>query len=246
MLNKMIKIFDVNIYPFKQGELINYCLESLKDCKKIIIMYVNIHVLNLAYNDKLLTKSLLSADRVYCDGEGVRWGAKLLGQYLPIRTTGADWIYNLSEQCQKNNYSLFFLGGEAGVAEAAAKYLKQKFPKLLIVGTEDGYFNTTGEKNDQRIKRINDSGADIVIVGLGTPLQENWIVQNSNKINSKVLWAVGGLFGYLAGTEKRAPEIMHKNGLEWLYRLLANPRRLFNRYLLGNPLFFIRILKSRK
>lgn len=241
----MIKIFGVVIYPFKERELINYCIDAIRDQQKKIIMYVNIHVLNLAYKDKTLTSSLLSADRVYCDGEGVRWGAKILGENLPLRTTGADWIYDLCSNCQRLNYSIFFLGDKPAIAENAAGVLRAKYPGLQIVGTADGYFNTKNEENDERIKMINDSNADIVLVGLGTPLQENWIIQNSLKIKKATLWAVGGLFGYIAGAEKRAPQFMTKNGLEWVFRLFVNPQRLFGRYVLGNPLFLFRVLKER-
>lgn len=241
----MVKIFGVEIYPFKERELIDYCINAVCDQQKKIIMYVNIHVLNLVYKDRTLTASLQSADRVYCDGEGVRWGAKILGQNLPLRTTGADWIYDLCSNCQKLNYSIFFLGDKPTIAEKAAEVLGRQYPGLKIVGTADGYFNTENEENEKRIKMINDSNADIVLVGLGTPLQENWIVQNSSRINKATLWAVGGLFGYIAGEEKRAPEFMTKNGLEWMFRLLVNPQRLFGRYVLGNPIFLLRVLKER-
>ncbi|MBK7379692.1 MAG: WecB/TagA/CpsF family glycosyltransferase [Ignavibacteriales bacterium] len=168
----MPKIFNVSIYPFQENELIEYCEGVLLHDNQRKIMYVNIHVLNMAYKDVILQNSLQSADRIYCDGEGVRLGAKILREKFPIRTTGADWIYDLCELCQKKKYSIYFLGGKPSVALNAAKIMRQLYPDLIIAGAADGYFNTESEENEQRIKLINDSKADILLVGLGTPLQE--------------------------------------------------------------------------
>jgi N-acetylglucosaminyldiphosphoundecaprenol N-acetyl-beta-D-mannosaminyltransferase len=209
------------------------------------IMYTNAHVLNTAYGDPDLRRILNAADLVYCDGAGVKLGARLSGQYLPERMTGADWIFSLGEVCQKTGFKLFFLGGEPGVAETAARKLQVHYPGLSVVGTHHGYFHHDGSQNDAVIATINTARPDILLVGFGTPLQEKWIDRNFGQLEAPVVWAVGALVDFVAGKKPRAPQWMLESGLEWLYRLLSEPGRLWKRYVIGNPIFIWRVLRQR-
>ena len=209
------------------------------------VAYANIHVLNVAWSDPDLRQILNDTDLVYCDGYGVLLGARLLGYRLPDRMTGADWIYPFCERSASTGISIYLLGSAQGVAERAADRLLELYPSLRIVGTHHGYLHDTPEASAAAIADVNAVHPDILLVGMGTPLQEKWIAAHRSELNVPVCWSVGALFDYVAGMVPRGPRWMLDNGLEWLYRLYLEPRRLGYRYLVGNPLFFWRVLKQR-
>lgn len=209
------------------------------------VAYANIHVLNVAWSDHELRQVLNEADVVYCDGYGVVLGARLLGYRLPGRMTGADWIYPFCARCASAGITIYLLGSAPGVAARAAARLRARYPELRIVGVHHGYLHDTPNECAAAIADVNAARPDILLVGMGTPLQEKWIAAHRAELNVPVCWSVGALFDYVAGVVPRAPHWMLDNGLEWLYRLYLEPRRLGYRYLIGNPLFFWRILRQR-
>lgn len=209
------------------------------------VMYANVHVLNTAYRDLALRHVLNQADLVYCDGAGVKLGARILGTFLPERMTGADWIHDLCATCQKQGFSLYFLGGEPGIAGLAAEKLQTQYPGLKIAGTHHGHYNHCGLENDDIIAEINALRPDILLVGFGTPLQEKWIDRHFERLDVPVVWAVGALVDFVIAKKPRAPRWMLDHGLEWLHRLWSEPGRLWKRYIVGNPLFIWRVLGQR-
>jgi N-acetylglucosaminyldiphosphoundecaprenol N-acetyl-beta-D-mannosaminyltransferase len=209
------------------------------------ILYANAHTLNLAYRSPVLRRAFEQVDVVYCDGAGARLGALLLGESLPRRMTGADWIYDLCALCQKEGYSLYLLGGERGVASRTAAYLQASYPGLQIVGVHHGYFDPAGRENENVVDAITVADPDILLVGTGSPRQELWIHDNASQLNGRVVWAVGAMMDFVIGKKPRAPRWMLDHGLEWLGRLVAEPQRLWKRYLVGNPLFLWRVVKQR-
>lgn len=174
-------------------------------------------------------------------------GAFILGYVTPPRITLADFAWNLSLFCEAEGFRLFFWGNQPGIAEKAAAKLKQKCPRLQIVGTCHGYFEkkTAHLENNKVIHTINTSEADILIVGMGMPLQEKWLKQNRHGINVPVIMTAGSAFEWISGEKPRAPIWMCENGLEWLWRFMLEPRRLCRRYFIGNPLFLWRILREK-
>jgi len=208
-------------------------------------MYANVHVLNTAYRDSELRRILNQAHLIYCDGAGVKLGARLLGHHLPERMTGADWVYDLCRSCERTGATLYFLGGEPGVADDAAQVLTARYPALAIVGAHHGHYDHNGPQNDAVIAEINALRPDILFVGFGTPLQEKWLDHYSELLDVPVIWAVGALVDFVAGNKPRAPQWMLDHGLEWLYRLWSEPQRLWKRYIVGNPLFLWRVLMQR-
>jgi N-acetylglucosaminyldiphosphoundecaprenol N-acetyl-beta-D-mannosaminyltransferase len=208
-------------------------------------MYANIHAMNISFSDSDLYKSLNCSDLVYCDGEGVRLGARILGKFLPQRMTGADWIWDLCKMCEEKCYSLYLLGGEDGVAEKAASKLRHHFPDLKIAGTCHGYFPKYGKENDKVIALINKKIPDILLVGFGSPLQEKWINDNFEKLDARVIWAVGALMDFVSEKVYRGPRWMLDNGMEWLFRLIVEPKRMWKRYIVGNIVFFKRIILKK-
>ena len=209
-------------------------------------MYVNIHAINLAQDHAWFRNFVNGSEVVYCDGFGIKWGARLLGLRIPERLTPPDWISMLAAECTRKHYSLFLLGAHPGVGELAGVTLKQQFTGLNIAGIQHGYFDKSNDskENEAVLQAINDARPDILLVGLGMPLQEHWLMENWERLNVKVALPVGALFDYLAGKFPRAPHWMTDHGLEWLGRLIIEPGRLWRRYLLGNPRFVWLVLKQ--
>ena len=240
-----VSFLGVHIHRLDLEELIRDVETSVRTKRRTKIMYVNIHVVNLAFKDVALKEALNHAHIVYCDGAGVRIGARILGEFLPQRMTGADWIWDLCAMCEKRRYSIYILGGNPGIAEKAGHILKNRCPGLEIAGVYHGFFEKDSGENERVVSMINKRSPDILLVGFGSPLQERWIHDNFGRLNATVVWAVGALVDFVSGTVPRGPRWMVDHGLEWLYRLMMEPKRMWKRYLVGNFLFLVRILKTR-
>ncbi len=212
---------------------------------KALVLNVNIHCVVLALKNPWLFEFLKKAELIFCDGDGVRWGLQLLGRQPPPKVTYDRWIWQLAEWCEGRGYRLFFLGAKPGVAREAAERLKARYPGLQIAGAEHGHFRHEGPENEEMIARIQAARADILILGFGMPLQEKWLAQNAARVDVRIFLTGGAVFDYAAGRARRAPEWMIKSHLEWLYRVIREPRRLFMRYALEIPYFFYKILQTR-
>lgn len=210
---------------------------------QLLVLHVNLHGLNLAQEDPRMLAAYRAADVVFCDGEGVRLAARLLGHHLPPRMTGADWLPVLAARAGQRGLRLYLLGSRAGVAERAARRLRELVPGLAIVGTAHGHFDPDedGPESQARLQAIAGADPDIVIVGLGMPLQERWLAAHRGRLGARVLVSAGAVLDWVSGDLRRPPRWMRRYGLEWLGRLLLEPRRLWRRYLLGIPLFFLRL-----
>ncbi|MFH1727199.1 MAG: WecB/TagA/CpsF family glycosyltransferase [Pseudomonadota bacterium] len=237
-----IKILNINVDVIDLDNLFEKLLIAKKTNQKITINYLNIHVANEAYKNKKLLEALNDSDIVYCDGDGIRLGSYLTKQIVPPKNTGADFIDELTAFCEKNNISIFYLGGTKEVSEKAEALFRNKYPFLSIKGFKDGYFDF----NDKSVvEEINEASPDLLIVGMGTPAQELWIRENKGMLNAKTIWAIGGTLDYLTGKQKRGSKLMRDLHLEWLGRFLSDPLRLWKRYLIGNCLFLYRVLFGR-
>lgn len=235
-----VNLLGVKIARLNCAELIGAATAAAASRRRLRVLYVNVHCMNVSRYDERYRRILNAADIVYCDGTGVRLAAWLSGESLPARMTGADWIHLLCERATAMGLSLFLLAGAPGVAEEAALQLRRLHPGLRIAGTAPGY-DITAETLDI----INRTGADILLVGMGTPRQEEWIEDHAAQVDVPVLWAVGALFEFVSGRIPRGPRWMTDHGLEWLCRLVAEPRKLWRRYLIGNPQFFWWVVRSR-
>lgn len=205
------------------------------------VAYLNVHVVNSARRDPELTRFLQGVDLCYADGQGIVLGARLQGKHLPERMTGADWIWDLAALAESEGWTLAWVGGEPGVSEHAAKVLREKHPKLEL-HAEHGFHSPA--QTPELLARINAAAPDIVLVGMGTPVQEQWAATNRPKLQAPVLWCLGATADFVSGKTDRGPGFLNQNA-EWLARLLTEPGRLWKRYLLGNPLFIARVLRER-
>jgi N-acetylglucosaminyldiphosphoundecaprenol N-acetyl-beta-D-mannosaminyltransferase len=234
----IINLCGVRFTPVTVEALHGYIASQITARQRAPIFHVNVHAINLAQRDSEFRQILNAASLVFCDGFGVRLGARLMGHKTSPRITYADWMYQLSPFCAEHGFSLYLLGSEPGVALLAAQRLQERYPRLKIAGTHHGYFEKSGADNQRVIDAINHAKPNIVIVGLGMPLQEKWIARHIEQLQTHVVLSGGACLDYIAGTLRRGSPLLVNHGFEWLARLLIEPRRLWRRYLLGNPYFF--------
>ena len=191
--------------------------------------FVNAHCLNVAYRDADYAEILRRCDCVWPDGTGVRMAGRRLGFPVPANVNGTD-LFPLLEG------RVFLYGAAPGVAERAAENVRRKYPKMTVVGTADGF-------GDERavIAAVNRAEPDVLLVAKGVPKQEKWIAAHLGELRCGAVLAVGGLLDFVSGRIPRAPLWMRRLGIEWLYRLKCEPVRMFRRYVIGNPLFLMRL-----
>lgn len=197
--------------------------------------FMNAHCCNMRRRDVAYAQAVSDADVLLPDGIGVELAAKMSGARLTENLNGTDLVPALLERAARMGKSVYLFGGTPGTANAAANTLITNIPNLRIAGTRDGYEGALD--TDAVISDINESGADIVLVALGVPAQEIWLHRNADRLDASLTLAVGALFDFLAGTVLRAPKIVRRARMEWVWRLAQEPGRLAKRYLAGNVSF---------
>lgn len=199
------------------------------------VSFVNAHCCNVRRRNADYARALRSSDVLLPDGVGIELAGKMTGTALAANLNGTDLVPHLLAQAARMGKSVYLFGGRPGTAEAAARQLILQTPTLRIAGVRDGY---EGAANTEAvIADINRSGADILLVALGVPMQEVWLYQNAGRLNAGLTLGVGALFDFLAGNVRRAPAIVRRTKTEWVWRLAMEPRRLCQRYLIGNATF---------
>ncbi|MBD2125776.1 WecB/TagA/CpsF family glycosyltransferase [Microcoleus sp. ZQ-A2] len=241
-----VSLLKTRFHKVRVNELIEFVTKAAKIEKKTVVGNVNVRAMNFAYEFPWYRDFLNKAELVFCDGFGVLLGAKLEGYSVQSvhRMTCPDYIENLALACEKQDVSLFLLAGKPGVVDKAIAKLKAIAPNLKIQG-HHGHFEKSGEENDSVIDKINKFQPGILYVGFGMPLQERWILDNINRIEARVFLPLGACLDFYTGSVYRGPTWMTDRGLEWLTRFFTEPQRLWERYIVGNPLFFYRLLKHR-
>jgi N-acetylglucosaminyldiphosphoundecaprenol N-acetyl-beta-D-mannosaminyltransferase len=239
-------VLGVGVDPITVAELHAEIARLLRGGRLGLVLNVNAHCLNLCYRDRALRDSLNGADVVFCDGVGIMLAARILGGRIPARITYAAWIWQLADFAAAEGFSLYFLGARPGVAQEAARRLRERYPGLRIVGVRHGYFDHSAgsAENEAVLEEINAAAPDILLVGLGMPLQERWLTENRQRLDAGVALSCGAVFDYTSRRVSRGPRLLTEGGFEWLARLLREPRRLWRRYLLGNPLFLLRVVRQ--
>lgn len=238
-----ISLMGVNINAFTLMSLHDTIAEVIRNKHKAVVANVNAHAMNIAWEQAWFRDFLNESEYVFCDGHGVMLAARVAGLGIPQKITYADWFPRFCEFCAEQGFSLFFLGGEEGVAEKAREQLVKLFPALKVHGCHNGFFNKRreSEENQSVVALINHCRPDVLLTSFGMPLQESWLRENWNDIDARIALPGGACLDYMAGKLKRPPKWMTNYGFEWLGRLYYEPRRLWKRYLIGNPLFFLRL-----
>lgn len=211
--------------------------------RPMMLAYVNAHTLNLAVRDRSLRDALNGSDLVMNDGIGLQLAARMRGERFPENLNGSDFTMRLLQLAAACDWGAFLLGGEPGIAETAACRLVERIDGLKIVGTCHGFTNGSDEL---LVQRIRDVDAKLLIVALGSPLQEVWLGRHLEATGALVGVGVGAFLDFSAGKVSRAPRWMNVLGVEWCFRLIQEPRRLWRRYIVGNPIFLIRAWRDRR
>ena len=203
---------------------------------------VNTHTLNLTAADPQYRDVLNAADYVFGDGTGVRWAARLQGIRVRENLCGTDLTPQLLRSTAGRGYRYFLLGGTEETIRDAARFAEETFTGWTLAGFHHGYL-TDNDLCARVVRQINDSRPHLLLVGMGNPLQEQWIYRYQHELQMPLCMAVGGLFGYWADNLQRSPMWLRRYGAEWLGILLQQPHKV-RRYLLGNPSFLARILRQ--
>jgi len=236
-----INIHGVMMDNVTMDEALGFVVERLDGPGIAKIYTPNSEIMMQAQRDPALKDILNQADLLIADGAGVVLASRILKRPLKEKVSGIDLVNRLLENTRNRPSSFFILGAKPGVAEKAAINIISDYPKAEIKGWHHGYFQPAEE--DGIIEKINDSGAEVLLVGLGAPKQEKWIHRNASRLNCKVAMGIGGSIDVLAGTASLAPEFMRRSGLEWLFRLYKEPRRF--RRMLDLPRFMMLSIRKR-
>ncbi len=244
---KKVDITGVGISDISFNELIDIFNFSVINKQKLRVCVTPINCLVAAHKDSDLKTIYNSADLVLCDGVPILWASIFLKNSLKQRITGLDLLPKFSKVSALNNYSMYFLGAGEGVGEKLSQKLINENPKINIVGVYSPPFakEFSDEENNKIVEKINLVKPNILWVSLTAPKQDFWIYKHFDKIDANIIIGIGGAFEVTAGLTKRAPLWMQKNGLEWFFRFLQEPQRLFFRYFVEAPLFFPLVIKQR-
>jgi len=205
----------------------------------------NVDHVVMAEHDERFRKAYAAAALSLVDGTPVLWAARMLGTPLPEKISGSDLVMPLLQRAAERGHRVYFLGGAPGVADLAKSKLELALPGIRIVGTDSSRIDIdTPADHDEVVERIQRASPDLVLVALGAPKQEIWSYTRAERLKPAVLIGVGASLDFVAGVQKRAPGWMSKVGLEWLYRLAQEPRRLAARYLLRDPEFGLILLRQ--
>lgn len=204
----------------------------------------NTHSLVTAHKDKIFSKALDSANICTADGMPLVWALKLFGVKHQDRVDGPNLMLDLCNKASKQGYNIYLYGSTENTLLKVNMKLKQLYPNIKIVGSYSPPFRSLTEQENENIcSKINEVNADLVFVSLGCPKQEKWMYENHLKING-VLLGVGAAFNFITGDIKRPPIIIQKMGLEWLFRLISEPKRLWKRYAFNNPMYIYLFVKT--
>ena len=231
---------DVRVDKVSMKETLQLCDQFIRTRVPHQIVVVNVAKLVKAKTDRLLRKIINEADLVGADGVPLVWLSRLVKDPIPGRVNGTDLMENLVERAAEKGYSIYFLGAKPEVVEKVVGIYRRKYPTLKIAGYRDGYFRP--DEEEQVVQEIRDSRADILFLAFGSPKKEIFVKKYLYKMNIPLVHGVGGSFDVVAGVTKRAPIWMQNAGLEWFYRLLQEPDRMWKRYLFTNLEFMLVVL----
>jgi N-acetylglucosaminyldiphosphoundecaprenol N-acetyl-beta-D-mannosaminyltransferase len=223
----------------------NESLESLID-EKTLISTINAHSYNVSFKDKLFQEALQNSDMLIPDGISIVWAIRFLTGKKIKKIAGADLFFYEMERLQKVGGSCFFLGSTDETLSKIIMRSKSEYPNVQIQTYSPPYKSEfSPEDNIKMIKEINAFKPDVLFVGMTAPKQEKWAYTHFDNLKTKHVCSIGAVFDFYAGTVTRAPNWMIKMELEWFYRLVKEPKRMWRRYLIGNTIFILQILREK-
>ena len=238
-----VSILGVNVSVINIETALTVVDKWIDEGESQFVCFRDVHGVMAAQKDDALRKAHDKAGMIAPDGMPLVWTGRAWGHDRIDRVCGPDFMLESCKHSVSRGYKHFLYGGAPGVAEKLGEVLREKFPGVQIAGTHCPPFrDLSAEEDEASVQMITESGANLVWVGLGSPKQEKWMADHVGRIDGAILFGVGAAFDFHAGIVKRAPRWMRKSGLEWLYRLASEPRRLWRRYVVMAPKFLFRIL----
>jgi len=244
MTTDRVNILKTSIHNLTMTETLSLIDTAIKNQSQIHHVVVNAGKIVSMQNDAQLRESVNSSDLINADGQAVVWASKFLGKPLKERVAGVDLMANSVEMAHKNGYQIFLFGAKEEVVTEVAAIYEKKYGKQLIAGYRNGYFS----KEEEPIisKEIAESGANMLFVAISSPTKENFLFNYKDLLKEvNFIMGVGGSFDVISGKTKRAPVWMQNAGLEWFYRFLQEPKRMWKRYLVGNTKFIVLVFKEK-
>lgn len=242
MVRQQFMHFDISMGSY--ASFVHNIVAMARQKISAVVCVANVHMFIEAYQDKELEKMINHADIVTPDGKPLTWGLRLLLGIKQDRVAGMNLLPDLLQQLMEQQMPVYFYGSTAKLLQATENYLTNTYPGLKIAGMYSPPFRKlTPEEENQVIADINSSGANAVFVILGCPKQEKWMASMKGKVHA-VMIGIGGALPVMVGLQKRAPAWMQNAGLEWLFRLIQEPGRLFKRYAITNSLFIYLVFKE--
>ena len=242
------RILNVEVDAAQIDDIISQLVFSINDNNKLVLSCINPHSVVVCQKDRIFHDALLNSDFNIPDGAGIVWASRFLGGNIRARVTGSDIFHGLNDYLnKKGGTSCFFLGSSEDTLGKIRTRMADEFPNVKIAGTYSPPFKEifTEEENQDMLDAVNRSDPDVLWVGMTAPKQEKWIYQNREKLNARVIAAVGAVFDFYAGTKRRSTRFWQDKGLEWLPRFMREPRRLWRRNLVSSPMFIYLVLKER-
>jgi len=241
---KKINFLDIPLDILTMDETVNKIDKAIISNKQVHHCVINAGKVVKIQNDERLKESVINSDIVNADGMSVVWSVRFLGYKIQERVAGIDLMENLIRLAHEKSYSCFFLGAKEEVVKNVVSHYSVKYSKKIIAGFRNGYFDNNDDKTI--INQINKSKANLLFVAMTSPKKEIFLNKYKNELkNINLIMGVGGSFDVIAGTIRRAPKYMQELGLEWFYRFMQEPKRMWRRYLIGNFKFVILIFKAK-
>jgi len=237
-----VRLLGVDLFALTMPEVLNICSDHIAKRRRLLIGVVNAAKIVNARRNPQLCAALNQADIVLADGASIVWLSKMMGKPLPERVAGIDVMFELLKEANRKSYGIYFLGARPAVVEEVVRVVRKDYPGVRVAGYRDGYFS---EQEEQRVAEdVKNSRADILFVAISPPKKEIFLGKWLEFMNVPVCHGVGGSFDVVAGVAKRAPVWMQKCALEWLYRVIQEPRRMWKRYLVTNTIFIMLSIKA--
>ena len=241
---KRIELLNTYVDNYSMSDTLDLILDNVEKDNQIHHVVVNAGKIVAMQDDPQLRKSVNESDLINADGQAVVWASRLLGKPIVERVAGIDLMENLVKLAHENGLKIFFFGAKEEVVKKVTQIYAQRYSPQIIAGYRNGYFDKSEEESIA--DHIAASGAHILFVAISSPTKENFLFENKNRLsNVNFIMGVGGSFDVVSGKVKRAPLWMQKIGLEWFYRFLQEPGRMWKRYLIGNSKFIWLVLKER-
>lgn len=240
-----VTICGVDFTDITLEEFHDFVTNSSVDNSTRIVVTPNVDFIIRADSDEEFRTIINKADVSVCDSAVVLNSSWIVKRRLKAKITGFDAMSILLKEAQKNQEAIYLMGSTSENIKAAAENIRKTHPGLVIGGVSDGFFDTKTE-SEERVRLINESNAKYLFIGMGSPRQEMWAYQNKNALNVRYILSIGGLFDIYSGKTKRAPMLLQIIGMEWFWRMLCEPKRLWRRYLVEDMRYFRLLFRDMK